>query len=105
MLDKLPLEILDKIMKMSINDIEDVIKYKYINKQIYHILNNKTYYQYILNEFMDRYSMLEHRCMYYENKVLRLDYVLHYDSDSDSYFDLDSISTDDTDLTIGTLSP
>ena len=103
MLNKLPIELLEKTIKKCIIDIEDVIKYKYINKRIYQILIHKDYYQFILNEFMDRYTMLEHRCLYFENKVIRLDYVLNYDTNSDSYFDIDSL-TDDSDITLGSLS-
>jgi len=106
MLQNLPLELIDKILKHRIKYIEDIVEYKYINKQIYTLLNDKYYYQFILNEFMCRYKVLESRTTYYQNKVMRLDYVLNYESndESSSYFDLDGLS-DESDFSIGTLSP
>ena len=92
MLNNFPLELLDKILKHRIKFIEDIVECKYINKQIYNLLNHKTYYNFILTEFMNRYKILEEQSLYYQNKVMRLDYVLNHESSEDSYFDLDTSS-------------
>ncbi len=77
------LEIVNKILQNAVVDIEDVIRYKYVSKDFFRILNKKYYYQFILNEFMNRYKMLEAQARYFENKVKRLDFVLHHDYGSD----------------------
>ena len=41
---------------------------------------------------MNRYKILEEQSLYYQNKVMRLDYVLNHESSEDSYFDLDTSS-------------
>lgn len=77
------LEIINSILKKAVVEIEDVIKYKYVSKEFYKLLNKKYYYQFILNDFMKRYKMLEAQARYFENKVKRLDFVLHHDYGSD----------------------